>query len=64
MNRIGEMKNPASITARDAAKELARRLKSFGHEALLAGGCVRDRLLGHEPKDYDIATSAVPSEVL
>jgi hypothetical protein len=35
-----------------------------GHEALFAGGCVRDRLLGHEPKDYDIATSAVPSEVL
>lgn len=35
-----------------------------GHQALFAGGCVRDRLLGLEPKDYDIATSARPSEVL
>jgi poly(A) polymerase len=43
---------------------LAKRLKKRGHEALFAGGCVRDRLLGHEPKDYDIATSALPSEVL
>jgi len=58
------MPSSPSITAHDAARELARRLKSSGHEALFAGGCVRDRLLGHEPKDYDIATSAVPSEVL
>jgi tRNA nucleotidyltransferase/poly(A) polymerase len=53
-----------SMPARDAALELARRLKAAGHEALFAGGCVRDKLLGHEPEDYDIATSAVPSEVL
>jgi len=52
------------MPARDAALELARRLKASGHEALFAGGCVRDRLLGHPPEDYDIATSAVPSEVL
>ncbi len=49
---------------RDAALDLARRLSAAGHEALFAGGCVRDRLLGHEPKDYDIATSAPPTEVL
>lgn len=53
-----------SMPARDAALELARRLEAAGHEALFAGGCVRDKLLGHEPEDYDIATSAVPSEVL
>ena len=53
-----------SMPARDAALALARRLKAAGHEALFAGGCVRDKLLGHEPEDYDIATSAVPSEVL
>jgi poly(A) polymerase len=29
----------------------------------MAGGCVRDRLLGHRPKDYDIATNAEPSEI-
>lgn len=52
------------MTAREAASELARRLKAAGHEALFAGGCVRDKLLGHPPEDYDIATSAVPSEVL
>ena len=52
------------MPARDAALALARRLKAAGHEALFAGGCVRDKLLGHEPEDYDIATSAVPSEVL
>jgi len=54
----------ATIAAREAAVELARRLKAAGHETLFAGGCVRDRLLGHEPEDYDIATSAVPSQVL
>ncbi len=52
------------MPVRDAALELARRLKAAGHEAYFAGGCVRDRLLGHPPKDYDIATSAVPSEVM
>lgn len=57
------MSQPA-MTAHDAALALARRLKERGHEALFAGGCVRDRLLGHEPQDYDIATSALPSEVL
>ena len=51
------------MSARDAALTLARRLISAGYEALFAGGCVRDRLLGCEPKDYDIATSARPAEV-
>jgi tRNA nucleotidyltransferase/poly(A) polymerase len=58
------VKKVSSMTAREAAVELARRLKAAGHEALFAGGCVRDKLLGHPPEDYDIATSAVPSEVL
>lgn len=52
------------MPARDAALELARRLNAAGHEALFAGGCVRDRLLGLVPKDYDIATSARPEQVL
>jgi poly(A) polymerase len=53
-----------AMSARDAAYELARRLKAAGHEALFAGGCVRDKLLEREPKDFDIATSATPAEVL
>jgi len=52
------------MPARDAALVLARRLQAAGHEALFAGGCVRDRLLGKPPKDYDIATSALPSQVI
>lgn len=50
--------------ARAAAASLARRLAEAGHVALFAGGCVRDRLLGKEPKDYDIATSATPAQVI
>jgi putative nucleotidyltransferase with HDIG domain len=52
------------MTSRAAATSLALKLKQAGHTAFFAGGCVRDKLLGLEPKDYDIATSAVPSEVL
>ena len=48
----------------EIATDIVRTLKEAGHEALFAGGCVRDRLLGHEPKDFDIATSATPDEIL
>lgn len=50
--------------ARHIAFSFARRLAEAGHIAYFAGGCVRDRLLGKEPKDYDIATSATPAQVL
>ena len=50
-------------TEREFAVEVVRRLREAGHEALWAGGCVRDELLGHAPKDYDVATSALPEEV-
>jgi poly(A) polymerase len=46
-----------------AATDIARRLQEAGHTAYFAGGCVRDELLGLDPHDYDIATSAKPSEV-
>ena len=46
-----------------AACAICARLRARGHRALLAGGCVRDILLGRVPKDYDIATSARPEEV-
>ncbi|MDR0273038.1 MAG: CCA tRNA nucleotidyltransferase [Clostridiales bacterium] len=38
-------------------------LESVGHEAFIVGGCVRDIVRGAAPKDWDITTSAVPSEV-
>ena len=46
-----------------AAKGITTRLGAAGHQALLAGGCVRDGLLGRGLKDIDIATSARPEEV-
>ncbi len=46
-----------------AATDIARRLQQVGHTAYFAGGCVRDELLGLDPHDYDIATSAKPDEV-
>ncbi|MGH7163834.1 MAG: CCA tRNA nucleotidyltransferase, partial [Planctomycetota bacterium] len=49
--------------AREFATGIALALRDAGHSALLAGGCVRDRLRGVAPKDYDVATSARPEEV-
>lgn len=43
--------------------EIIEILKKAGHEAFWAGGCVRDILLGIEPKDFDIVTSAKPDEI-
>ncbi len=48
---------------RQFAVEVVGRLRGKGHEALWAGGCVRDQLLGLTPKDYDVATSAHPEEI-
>jgi len=45
------------------ARAIVRRLREAGHTACFAGGCVRDRLLGKSPKDYDIATDASPEKV-
>ena len=41
-----------------------RKLQEAGHQAFWVGGCVRDRLLGRSVKDWDVATSALPDEVL
>jgi tRNA nucleotidyltransferase/poly(A) polymerase len=51
------------IAARQFAIEVVRKLRDAGYVALWAGGCVRDQLLGREPKDYDVATSARPEQV-
>lgn len=48
---------------RNFAVEIVQRLRAAGYEALFAGGCVRDELLGKVPKDYDVATSATPEEI-
>src|SRR6202789_2572386 len=47
-----------------AAREIVVALRARGYQAYLAGGCVRDLLLGVEPKDFDVATSATPDVVM
>ena len=42
---------------------VVERLQKAGYQAYLVGGCVRDLLLGLEPKDFDVATSATPEQV-
>lgn len=51
------------MTEREFAISVVERLQGAGFEALWAGGCVRDELLGLTPKDYDIATDARPEQV-
>jgi len=48
----------------EAALSVVGKLRAAGYDAYLAGGCVRDLLLGREPKDFDVATSATPDLVL
>jgi poly(A) polymerase len=48
----------------EAALGIVRSLRAAGHQAYLAGGCVRDLVLGRLPVDYDVATSATPNQVL
>ena len=48
----------------DLAVSIIRRLREAGHAAFLTGGCVRDLLLGRTPKDFDVATSAQPDQLL
>lgn len=48
---------------RESATSVVQTLVKAGYQAVFAGGCVRDALLGKEPKDYDIATNARPDEV-
>ncbi len=45
------------------ADKIVRRLRRNGHAAFLVGGCVRDLLLVRKPKDFDICTSATPTEI-
>lgn len=49
---------------KSTAIEIVRKLRAAGYTAYFVGGCVRDMLMGNDPKDYDIATSARPDEVV
>jgi poly(A) polymerase len=54
---------PKFYHPRDAALSVLTTLRASGHIAYFAGGCVRDELLGLQPKDYDVATDAPPNRV-
>jgi putative nucleotidyltransferase with HDIG domain len=54
----------ARATVPAAVLAVLRRLKDKGHQAFLVGGGVRDLVLGQPPKDFDVATSALPDQVL
>ena len=53
-----------SMAIPDFARDILRTLEEAGFEAYCVGGCVRDTLLGREPGDWDITTSAWPEETL
>ncbi len=61
MKRTPEQLDPQA--QRRFALDVLRRLRRAGYEAYWAGGCVRDLLMGHTPKDYDVATNATPRQV-
>ena len=58
-----EIKEKIHIQIPEAAAQILRRLEDHGYEAYVVGGCVRDSLLGREPHDWDITTSALPGQV-
>lgn len=63
---MGHLESHQSGTPADRrawAVDIIRTLRANGHTAYLAGGCVRDELLGLIPKDFDIATDATPDRV-
>ncbi|MCP3904763.1 MAG: CCA tRNA nucleotidyltransferase [Planctomycetes bacterium] len=63
MTAVPSQPGPPDSDLRLAAVEVAAALREAGYTAYFAGGCVRDRLMGREPKDYDVATDALPEQV-
>src|SRR5436305_11881571 len=53
-----------TVMVKDFATSIVKTLRQHRFEAFLVGGCVRDLLLGREPKDYDVATNATPRQVM
>lgn len=47
----------------DQVKTALKLLEEAGFEAYMVGGCVRDNIMGREPSDYDITSSAIPDEI-
>jgi poly(A) polymerase len=52
------------VSQKEQAMTIVKRLREAGYESYLAGGCVRDMLLGKAPQDYDITTNAKPDDIV
>ena len=52
------------MTVKQNALEIVKTLQEHGYKAFFAGGCVRDMIMGKESEDYDIATSALPEDIM
>ena len=59
-----QVRKKFAMTLPDDLVELSHVFKNAGHQLYVVGGSVRDALLGKEPKDYDVATDAVPDRVI
>ena len=57
------MRNDIKIAVPEHAKNIINTLETAGYEAYAVGGCVRDSILGRQPDDWDITTSATPQQV-
>lgn len=57
------MEQIRTIELPENVKKIIEELENHGYEAYAVGGCVRDSLLGKEPQDWDITTSALPEQV-
>ena len=60
LRQIAESESPSA----GFSTTIVQTLRQRGFQAYLVGGCVRDLLLGREPKDYDVATNATPQQVM
>ena len=58
------MNNEKALMIPPQVRYVIDRLEAAGHHAYCVGGCVRDHLMGREPLDYDVTTSALPEEML
>ena len=63
VNSPGNQSTEHAEALRESAVAVVRQLRDAGYEAYLAGGCVRDRLLGRVPMEYDVATAARPHHI-
>ena len=61
---MSNSRNSTTDPRREFALDVVRQLRNAGFQSLWAGGCVRDQLLGKDPKDYDVATNALPKDVI